>query len=432
MAKGSVRKKGKKWYYRYYVEDASGNLVQKECVGTESKSETEKLLRKAMDEYEGQKVVAKTENITLGELLDVWAEEELKVSSLSNNTVTLYLGVVKRIKEHPLGKRKLKTVTSEHMQEYLDFLSFGGKAPDGTEARPLSIDRIHSFSAVLQRAFRYAVFPKKYITFNPMQYVVIRRPTQQVDLFGTGDEDVSQTKTITHEQFQKVTEYLKKKKSSSLLAIQISYYAGLRIGEVAGLSWSDVNLEEQHLTIRRSLNRNSTRHKLELGATKSNKVRIVDFGDTLAEILRKAKKEQLKQRLQYGELYKRNYYKEVKEKNRIHYELYSLDGTQEVPEDYKEISLVCVRKDGMYLGTDALSNMCSSIAKHVDGLEHFHFHLLRHTFTSNLLASGAPPKDVQELLGHSAVSTTMNIYAHATREAKRNSVRLLDKVVGND
>ena len=42
MAKGSVRKKGKKWYYRFYVEDASGNLVQKEFAGTESKSETEK------------------------------------------------------------------------------------------------------------------------------------------------------------------------------------------------------------------------------------------------------------------------------------------------------------------------------------------------------------------------------------------------------
>ncbi len=34
MAKGSVRKKGKKWYYRFYVEDASGNLVQKECAET--------------------------------------------------------------------------------------------------------------------------------------------------------------------------------------------------------------------------------------------------------------------------------------------------------------------------------------------------------------------------------------------------------------
>jgi len=54
------------------------------------------------------------------------------------------------------------------------------------------------------------------------------------------------------------------------------------------------------------------------------------------------------EQLQYGELYKRNYYKEVKEKNRIHYELYSLDGTQEVSEDYKEISLVFVRKMSSY------------------------------------------------------------------------------------
>ena len=62
----------------------------------------------------------------------------------------------------------------------------------------------------------------------------------------------------------------------------------------------------------------------------------------------------------------------------------------------------------------------------------FHFHTLRHTYTTNLLSNGAQPKDVQELLGHSDVSTTMNVYAHATREAKRTSARLLDKVAGND
>ena len=54
------------------------------------------------------------------------------------------------------------------------------------------------------------------------------------------------------------------------------------------------------------------------------------------------------------------------------------------------------------------------------------------TYTSNLLANGAEPKDVQELLGHSDVSTTMNVYAHSTRKAKRESARLLDKVAGND
>ena len=70
MAKGSVRKKGKKWYYRFYVEDASGKMVQKEYAGTESKSETEKLLRKALEDYEDKKFVAKADNLTVGELLD--------------------------------------------------------------------------------------------------------------------------------------------------------------------------------------------------------------------------------------------------------------------------------------------------------------------------------------------------------------------------
>jgi len=70
--------------------------------------------------------------------------------------------------------------------------------------------------------------------------------------------------------------------------------------------------------------------------------------------------------------------------------------------------------------------------KKVEGLTDFHFNMLRHTFTSNLLSNGATPKDVQELLGHSNVSTTMNIYAHSTREAKRSSARLLDKVINGE
>ena len=48
-----------------------------------------------------------------------------------------------------------------------------------------------------------------------------------------------------------------------------------------------------------------------------------------AEILRNARKEQLKNRMQYGELYHKNYYREVKDKNRVYYEFYHLDGTEE-------------------------------------------------------------------------------------------------------
>ena len=177
---------------------------------------------------------------------------------------------------------------------------------------------------------------------------------------------------------------------------------------------------------------NGTRHTTEVGTTKRSKVRTVDFCDTLAAILRAARTEQRKNRFRYGELYHLNYYKEVKEKGRTYYEVYSLQRTEEVPEDYKEISFVCLRPDGCLELPSTLSIACRSVAKRLDGFENFHFHQLRHTYTSNLLSNGAAPKDVQELLGHSDVSTTMNVYAHSTRKAKRNSARLLDKVAGND
>ena len=149
MAKGSVRKKGKKWYYRFYVEDASGKMVQKEYAGTESKSETEKLLRKALEDYENKKFVAKADSLTVGELLDMWAEEELKVGTLSNGTVENYLGAIRCIKKHPIAERKLKTVTAEHLQSFLDLLTFGGEFPDGKVRKGYSKDYIHSTTIYL-------------------------------------------------------------------------------------------------------------------------------------------------------------------------------------------------------------------------------------------------------------------------------------------
>ena len=143
------------------MEDASGNLVQKEFAGAESKSETEKLLRQAMEDYESKKFIAKADNITLRELLDIWSEEELKVGTLSNGTVGNYLQAVNRIKQHPISDRKLKTVTSEHLQQFMDLLTFGGTAGNFI-SKGYTKDYVHSYSAVLQQAFRFAVFPKQW------------------------------------------------------------------------------------------------------------------------------------------------------------------------------------------------------------------------------------------------------------------------------
>ena len=49
--------------------------------------------------------------------------------------------------------------------------------------------------------------------------------------------------TISHEQYLQLEDFLKKKDNPALLPIQIAYYTGLRIGEVCGLTWQDINLE---------------------------------------------------------------------------------------------------------------------------------------------------------------------------------------------
>ena len=237
----------------------------------------------------------------------------------------------------------------------------------------------------MQGAFRFAVFPKRLLTFNPMQYIKIRQKQESYELFNEDSEDGLTVPTISYEQFKALTDYLKKKDNPALLPIQIAYYTGLRIGEVCALTWQDIDLKEQTITVRRSMRYNGARHKTEVGTTKRSKIRTVDFCDTLAAILKAAKTD-----------------------------------------------FVCLRPDGCFESSSTVGIACRAASKKIPGLEGFHFHQLRHTFTSNLLSNGAAPKDVQELLEHVDVSTTMNIYAHSTREAKRSSARLLDKVVGGD
>ena len=54
-------------------------------------------------------------------------------------------------------------------------------------------------------------------------------------------------------------------------------------------------------------------------------------------------------------------------------------------------------------------------------MDDFHFHLLRHTYTTNLLSHGAAPKDVQELLGHSDIATTQ-IYTHVQNRRLKEAI----------
>ena len=110
-----------------------------------------------------------------------------------------------------------------------------------------------------------------------------------------------------------------------------------------------------------------------------------------------------------------------------------LDGTRDaLMERYqaKPHSMVFVNSRGTPLTARSVRRILDKYVEQTALTKHISPHTIRHTFATHLLDHGADLRSVQELLGHSAVSTTMNIYAHATKEAKRSSARLLDKVVG--
>ena len=424
MARGSVRKKGSKWYYRFYVKDEYGNTVQKEFAGTENRAETERLMRKAMTEYEEQRLYFTPNSISLGRLLDVWLEEECKRSALSNGTVSAYIGVVRKIQGHPISRHPVQQITPEQLQSFVDTVCFEKLSTGKKRRMPLSRGYMLQFLAVLRGAFRFAVFPKQLIRVNPMQYVRLRGFVSREDvLFQEDSSTDTDAPVITHEQFLVLTGYMGRHASSSVLPVQIAYYTGLRVGEVCGLTWADINLESQFLTVRRSMRYNPMRHKVELDTTKRGRVRTVDFGDTLRSILEKAKAsaERTPHEL-------KNIVEAVQEDGRVYYEVRSVAQGTRLSRTLREMQFVCLQSTGAAVSPNCVNQACNRVKKNVKELSAFHFHMLRHTYASNLILGGASPAEVQELLGHKDVATTLSIYPHANREAKRASAKILDRI----
>ena len=369
------------------------------------------------------------EIVTLKQLIDDWIENDLKPGSLSNGTIELYQNIAKLIKRHPISEQRINAITSDNLQNFMDLLSFGGSEGSFDAGDGFCKDYANKYLAVLNHVFRFAVYPKQYISFNPMTYVVLRKRIIDTELFASEDEINKNTTPLTKEMYDKLLEYLAEHHPDAILPVQISYYSGLRLGEVSGLVWQDINLEQQYMTVRRSVSYNSQRHVIQIGSTKRGKVRTVDFGDTLAGIFKNAQSQQKQNEEKCGMLYHNCYYRKVCERNRIYYDYFHLSRIEPVPDNCHAVDFVCRHKTGSLVPPSSIEAACCYTAKKLQGFENFHFHVLRHTYTTNLLANGAKPKDVQELLGHAAISTTMNIYAHATRESKKATAKILDNLV---
>lgn len=181
---------------------------------------------------------------------------------------------------------------------------------------------------------------------------------------------------------------------ATCLGILLAKYTGIRIGELCALQWKDIDLEKGIVTIRRNLQRVKN-HGEETGetalATGKTKVciqmpktmksfRDIPLADGLIDILKQYQKAP---------------------------EQYLIPGRKK---EWAEVRTVQYR-------FAAILKKCQ--------IPSFHFHLLRHAFASRCVGQGCDVKSLSEVLGHSSVQITMNIYVHSSMKQKKEMMNLI-------
>lgn len=169
------------------------------------------------------------------------------------------------------------------------------------------------------------------------------------------------------------------------MGILVALYTGIRIGELCALQWKDFDLERGTVTIQRNLQRIKNYEEAEEGKTRlcvqrpktTKSMRVLPIADSLLEILKAHRKKP---------------------------DQYLISGRKK---EWAEVRTVQYR--------------FASILRKC-GLEPFHFHLLRHAFASRCIGAGCDMKSLSEMLGHSNVQITMNIYVHTSMQQKKAMV----------
>lgn len=169
-------------------------------------------------------------------------------------------------------------------------------------------------------------------------------------------------------------------------------YSGMRLGELLALQWKDIDFKEHTISITKTLHNprnNESQYKL-LPPKTSGSIRTIKMDPNVMALLKKHKAEQNEIKLRTRDKYHDN------------------DFVFAQPNGYPE-----VMKKGE-LRMERLLKI-AKIDKHVTP------HSLRHTHTSLLIEAGVGIKEIQQRLGHTDIETTMNIYAHMTKNLEEKA-----------
>lgn len=285
-----------------------------------------------------------------------------------------------RIHLYPkIGTVKLTDLEPDKLQTVYNDMTQNGLSPK----------TIRTLNTVLHAGLKQAIW-NGHINKNITEQVTIPR------------NEYKEMRVLSKDEQSKLMDVLKQDRMGP--AIIFSLLTGVRRGELLSLKWSDIDLEKRLIYIRRTVNRvknyegEGNKTKLVVGDTKTTKSRrIIPIINYLYDVLNEHKAVQDREKALAGEIYEDN-------------------------------DLVFATEIGRLIDPGNFNRTFTRMTKRA-GIEHANPHSLRHTFATRSLETGISLKILQELMGHSSMAITSDVYAHVMLERKIEEMNKLNDII---